>query len=88
MYNADAAQQLHVSKVYVRNVTIKLAGEAYRHRNSHFIPRNGVHRTTNKRRLEDDVSSNATFGDDLVGREVDLPGEHQEVVICKAAMKS
>ena len=26
VYNADAAQELHVAKVYVRTVTIKLAG--------------------------------------------------------------
>jgi len=65
---------------------MKVAGVAYRQCNSHFISRDGIHRTADKRRLEHDVSGNATFCDDIVGREIDLPWEHKEVVIGKAAM--
>lgn len=61
--------------------------EAHRHRNGHFTTCDGIHRTTHERRLEEDVSGNATFCEDLVGGEIDLPREHEEVVVSEAAMK-
>ena len=61
--------------------------EAHRHRNSHLISCDGIHGATDKWRLEEDVSGNATFCDDLVGREIDFTRKDEEVVVREAAMK-
>jgi hypothetical protein len=61
--------------------------EAHRHRNSHLIAGDSIHGTTDKWRLEEDVSSNATFCGDLLGREIDFARKDEEVVVREAAMK-
>ena len=85
VYNTDAAQQLHVASVKMSRSTSLL--EAHRHRNSHFISCDGIHRTADERRLEKDVSGNATFCDDFVGRKVDFARKDEEVIVGEAAMK-
>ena len=87
VYNADAAQQLHVAKESVKMSRSTSLLEAHRHRNSHVVSCDGIHGTTDKRRLEEDVSGNATFCDDLVGSKIDFARKDKEVVVREAAMK-
>lgn len=65
-----------------------VAKNAYSHCDGHFNLGDGIHRTTHERSLEHDVASNAAFGSNHGGGEIDLPWKHEEIVIGESAVPS
>lgn len=59
---------------------------AHRHVYGHLSLGNGVHRATHERGLEDDVAGDFALGYNLLGREVNLAWEHEEVVVGETAV--
>ena len=52
-----------------------------READSHLCFGDGIHRATYERRLQNDISGDPGFCDDLGCRKVDLSWEYQEVVV-------
>ena len=59
---------------------------AHRHVYGHLSLGDGVHRATHERGLEDDVARDFALGYNLLGREVNLAWEHEEVVVGETAV--
>ncbi len=59
---------------------------AHRHVYGHLSLGDGVHRATHERGLENDVSGDFALGNNLLGREVNLAWEHEEVVLGETAV--
>ena len=54
---------------------------AHRHRYSHLALGDSVHGTTHEGGFEDDIAGDSALGDDTLRREVDFPGQDEEVIV-------
>lgn len=59
--------------------------DTYCHVDCHVSLSDSIHGTADKRRLEYDIAGDTGVGNDLMGSEVDMTGQEQEIVVSETA---